>query len=87
MYNVCIYQHSCYLWQGSRGGGQGIDGPDGEQRDGGEGEEPAQRGGPAWSDYAFPEAQRRPTHQGKQKSSLQEPRRLGQLVFANTALN
>lgn len=57
------------LWQGTRGGGQEVDGPDGEQRDGGEGEEPAQRGGPAWSDHAFPKAQRRPTHQRKQKGS------------------
>ncbi len=66
--------------KGSWGGSQGVDGPDGKQGDGGEREEPAQRGGPGWSDQAFSQAQRRPIHQGEHKGGLKEGGR-GQLVF------
>lgn len=63
------------LFEGSRGGDQGVDGPDGKQGDGGESEQPAQRGGPDWSDQPFPQAKWRPAHQGEHKGSLLETER------------
>lgn len=60
----------CDLRQGAGGAGQGVDGPGGKQRDGGQGEEPAQRGGPGRRDQAFPQAQRRPAHQGEHEGGL-----------------
>lgn len=61
-----------HLRQGSWSGDQRVHSPDGEQGNRGEGQDPAERGGPDRSHQSFPQAQRRPTHQGENKGSLKE---------------
>lgn len=50
------------LSQCSRGDGDGVDGPDGKQRDGGEREDQTEGGGPGRSNQTSDQAERRPVH-------------------------
>lgn len=55
------------LLQCSWSGRQSVDGPDGEQRDGGECQQPAQSSGPGGRHQAFTEPEGGPAHQGEHK--------------------
>lgn len=56
----------------SRRDGEGVDGPDGNEGDGGERKGQAEGGGPAGGDQTFDEAERGPVHHRKQEGGLVE---------------